>query len=150
MKIIVQRLSSCTISQQNQSDVNIGTGILVYVGIHKNDCDDDVAWISRKMLNINVWPSEDEKPWKKSVVDMSGYVVLCFDRNVYVNVDSSYPSYDDVMEDDKATLLMEKICEKVKQSYKKDKVLLINEKCKLNFHNQGPITFILDSFNRRD
>ena len=45
---------------------------------------------------------------------------------------------------------MEKIFAKVKQSYKKDKVFLINDKCKLNFNNQGPITFILDSFNRRD
>ena len=53
----------------------IGAGIVVLIGLKHGDTERECEILCRKILAIRLWPSEDGRPWCRSVVDM-GYEIL--------------------------------------------------------------------------
>ena len=99
------------------------------------------------------WPSDDGGAWRKGVKDVNGSIIFVYEPGLLAECDKGdQPSFDDVMDDDNAKELFQKIVEKCKSSYKKDLVHFaeFGEKVKLDFINHGPVTFSIDSFHRRE
>lgn len=40
------------------------------VGVHRDDTEEDMKYIIRKILNLRVFPASEQKPWDKSVMDL--------------------------------------------------------------------------------
>lgn len=75
MRCIIQRVLNASVTVGGNKISKINKGLLVLVGVHRDDTKADREWLARKILNLRLWPDEQGKPWNKSVKDM-GYEVL--------------------------------------------------------------------------
>lgn len=153
MKIVFQRLANGSIIVNSEKQSEIEGGLLVFIGFHKDDKDDDIDWVIRKTLSICFWPSEEKGPWRLGVKETNGSLLLAAEPGLIASCDKSdTPSFDDVMPPDQAKPMFEKLVNKFKQSYIKDRIFNapFGERVQLDFLNLGPVTFSIDSFHRRE
>lgn len=153
MKIVFQRLANGCVIVDDEKQPGIERGLLVFIGFHKNDKDDDIEWVVRKTLSICFWPSEEKGPWRLGVKDINGGILLVAEPGLIASCDkTNIPSFDDMMPPDQASIMFEKLVNKFKQSYVKERIFNapFGKKVNVDFLNFGPVTFSIDSFHRRD
>ena len=76
MKAIIQRVTSASVKVDNEVVAKIGKGICVLLGLHRDDTDENLKYIAKKMLSVRIFDNpENGKRWDKSVQDL-GYEVL--------------------------------------------------------------------------
>jgi D-tyrosyl-tRNA(Tyr) deacylase len=61
MRALVRRVLSATVSVDSQSVGEINRGLLLYLAVHKDDEDSDLAWISQKILGMRVFEDDKQK-----------------------------------------------------------------------------------------
>ncbi|HBG21817.1 MAG TPA: D-tyrosyl-tRNA(Tyr) deacylase, partial [Peptococcaceae bacterium] len=59
MRAVVQRVSSGWVQVEEQPKRSIGAGLVVLIGVGKDDHDSDVRYIADKILNLRIFPDQD-------------------------------------------------------------------------------------------
>lgn len=69
MRLIVQRVlkASVTLTETNHEISAIGPGLMVLVGISRNDIKSDAEFCARKLLNMRLFSNPEGQPWRLSV-----------------------------------------------------------------------------------
>ena len=67
MRIVIQRVNSASVTVDNQLISNIGKGLLCLIGIGLNDTERELKWGVDKILKIQLFNNQDDKPWKQNV-----------------------------------------------------------------------------------
>ncbi|MEK6227856.1 MAG: D-aminoacyl-tRNA deacylase [Actinomycetota bacterium] len=75
MRAIVQRVSEASVEVGGERISSIGRGLLVLVGVHRDDTTDDADRIARKLLALRIFEDEDGR-MNRSVTDTGGEI-LC-------------------------------------------------------------------------
>lgn len=76
MRLVLQRVKKASVTVDDRVVGEIGRGLLVLVGIHRDDTIDDAAWCRERVLKTNFWADGDGRTWKASVASL-GLDVLC-------------------------------------------------------------------------
>ncbi|KAK6018543.1 D-tyrosyl-tRNA(Tyr) deacylase [Ostertagia ostertagi] len=115
---------------------SIGRGVCVFVGISREDNDEDIEYIVRKILNVRLFASENKR-WDKSVKD-EGLEVLCV---------SQFTLYGYLKD---ASEFYARFMEKMRKSYSPENVQDGRFAAMMNVEivNDGPVTISLDSKNK--
>ena len=71
MRIVIQRVSSASVSVDGTLISEIGQGLLVLVGVENGDTDDDCRWLAAKTAALRIFDDENGV-MNKSVVDVGG------------------------------------------------------------------------------
>ncbi len=149
MKILIQRVkhSKCTVDGKEIS--KIGQGILVFVGITEGDTDNDIEWLTNKMVNLRIFNDEDEV-MNKSVLEIDGEIMIISQFTLHARTKKgNRPSYVDAAKPE--------ISEPLYQNFIKATNLLTGKTSatgifgadmKIELLNDGPVTIIIDSKNR--
>ncbi len=75
MRAVIQRVSSAEVSIEGHSVGSIDAGLLVLLGVHKNDTQKDIAWLSEKIVNLRIF--EDAKgKMNRSLPDTGGAMLI--------------------------------------------------------------------------
>jgi D-tyrosyl-tRNA(Tyr) deacylase len=61
MRAVVQRVSSGWVQVEEQQKRPIGNGLVVLIGVGKDDNDSDARYIADKILNLRIFPDQDGK-----------------------------------------------------------------------------------------
>lgn len=75
MRALLQRVSSASVTVDGQITGQIERGLLVFLGIHKNDTPDDGDWIARKILAARIF-EDDAGKMGRSVQDIGGGLLI--------------------------------------------------------------------------
>ncbi|HCD52945.1 MAG TPA: D-tyrosyl-tRNA(Tyr) deacylase, partial [Balneolaceae bacterium] len=75
MKVVVQRVSSASVKVGNQITGAINKGLLLLVGVHQDDTDEQMKWMCEKILKLRVFEDQDEK-MNLSVSDVKGEILV--------------------------------------------------------------------------
>ncbi|MCO6429735.1 MAG: D-tyrosyl-tRNA(Tyr) deacylase [Deltaproteobacteria bacterium] len=75
MKIVLQRVSEASVSVGGEVIGAIQQGLLLLVGIHKDDCAANLVPMRDKVLNLRVFPNEAGR-FDRSLIDVKGSVLL--------------------------------------------------------------------------
>ena len=75
MKLLVQRVDYANICINNSEIREIKKGLLVYVGIKKEELDENIEKAVKKLLKIGFFENEEGK-LKKSIVDIQGDILI--------------------------------------------------------------------------
>ncbi|RYZ18303.1 MAG: D-tyrosyl-tRNA(Tyr) deacylase, partial [Chitinophagaceae bacterium] len=75
MKVVIQRVSKASVTVEGNVTGEIETGLLVLLGIEDADTDEDIQWLSGKIVNLRIFNDENEV-MNKSVNDVSGDILL--------------------------------------------------------------------------
>jgi len=144
MKALIQRVKSASVTINNELYSEIGSGLLVFVGVEKADGHENAEKLADKILKLRIFEDENEK-MNLSVSDVKGEILvvsqftLCGDCKK-----GTRPSFDNSAPLDKAVELYEYFAECVKQSGLSVKTGKFRAMMDVALINDGPVTFFIE------
>lgn len=149
MRIILQRVKEASVTIEEKINAQIGQGLLLLVGIEKEDRQEDIDWLCKKVLDLRIF-SDDEGKMNRSVRDIKGDIILVSQFTLHANVKKgTRPSFIKAARPEIAIPLYENFIQTVENSLgKKIGTGTFGADMKVALINDGPVTIILDSKNR--
>ncbi|MDD9339984.1 MAG: D-aminoacyl-tRNA deacylase [Providencia heimbachae] len=148
MKVVIQRVLRGCVTVEEQVVGQIGKGIAVLVGICRDDTEDDVEYIIRKLLNVRMWSNEDgSKHWCRNVREVDGGILLVSQFTLMHVMKGSKPDFHHAMAPQQALAMFNTLRDRLRAEYTADKVATgaFQHYMHINQVNDGPVTFVLDS-----
>ena len=75
MKVVIQRVTQATVTVDNKIVGAINLGLLVLIGIEDADTDEDIIWLSNKIVHLRIF-NDTNLVMNKSVLDVNGNILL--------------------------------------------------------------------------
>ncbi|HEX3016165.1 MAG TPA: D-aminoacyl-tRNA deacylase [Desulfobacteria bacterium] len=145
MRAVLQRVTSGRVSVGNSVTGEIGPGLVILLGVGKEDSEADAKYLADKLVNLRIFPDADGKI-NLSVKDVGGRLLVVSQFTLYWDCRKGRrPSFDHAASPDQAkplynyfvSYLRELAMEVETGEFQADMLVEIN--------NQGPITVLLDS-----
>ena len=149
MKAVIQRVSQSNVVINDEQVASIQQGFLVLLGIVNEDSQEDVNWLSNKIVNLRVFADENEI-MNKSIIDVDGDIIVVSQFTLHANTKKgNRPSYIKAAKPDIAIPLYERFVKKLGM----DSSITIQTgefgaDMKVRLLNDGPVTIIMDSKNK--
>ncbi|KZT70068.1 hypothetical protein DAEQUDRAFT_668410 [Daedalea quercina L-15889] len=151
MRAVVQRVSSASVNVDGSIVSSISKGLMVLVGIGRDDTTTDVETICKKILTLRVFDDGAGAMWKKSVKDIDGEVLCVSQFTLFANTSKgNKPDFHRAMAglSSKAGRQMyTAFLARLQALYKLDKIKdgRFGAMMSVSLTNEGPVTFTLDS-----
>lgn len=149
MKVIIQRVSSASVTIDEKVVADIQKGLLVLVGIEDADTQEDSSWLVGKIANLRIFGDENQV-MNLSVQDVNGDVIVVSQFTLHASTKKgNRPSYIKASKPEIAIPLYENfVLQLEKQIGKKVQTGIFGADMKINLLNDGPVTIIIDSKNK--
>ncbi len=146
MKAVLQRVSSASVTVDAQIISTINNGLLVLVGIEDADTNEDIEWLSNKIVNLRIFDDENKVP-NLSVKDINGEILLVSQFTLQASTKKgNRPSYIKAAKPAIAIPLYEKFINQLEIDLaKKIATGIFGADMKVNLVNDGPVTIIIDT-----
>ena len=148
MRAIVQRVSSASVVVKKNIVSSIKSGYLIFLGIYKNDTEDDLIYLINKTSQLRI--NEDlQGNMNLSILDVKGEILVVSQFTLYANIKKGRrPSFIDAAKPNDANKYYNKYCRAL--SMLGLNVLTGHFGATMDVHlvNRGPFTIIIDSNNK--
>lgn len=145
MRAVVQRVRNASISVGGATVGAIGAGLLVYLGVGKDDGEADARWLADKICGLRIFEDADEK-MNLSVVDTGGGVLSVSQFTLLADTrKGKRPSYNDAAEPAVAEALYERFKEFVAAIVPVTASGVFGASMEVTYTNMGPVTILLDT-----
>ena len=145
MRTVVQRVKGAKIEVDRQIVGSIGKGLLVYLGVGKDDTEKDVDFIADKLVNLRIFADENDK-MNLSVLDVQGAILLVSQFTLYGDCRKGRrPGFDLAGEPQTAEALYEKTIDAIRQKGSPVETGVFAAHMDVTSINDGPVMFLLDS-----
>ena len=149
MRAVVQRVSQASVTVNGETKSIIGKGLLVLLGIEEADTQEDISWLSAKIVQLRIF-NDAQGVMNLSVLDTGGSIILVSQFTLHAATrKGNRPSYLKAAKPETAKLLYEKMIVRLQQDLGKEigtgqfqadmQVALVND---------GPVTIIIDTKNK--
>ena len=149
MIAVIQRVTSSSVTIDNKIKASIGKGLLVLVGIEDADTQEDIDWLSAKIVNLRIFNDADGV-MNVSVKEDGGDVIIVSQFTLHASTKKgNRPSYLKASKPDIAIPLYEKFVKAVEVALGKPvQTGEFGADMKVNLLNDGPVTIIIDTKNK--
>ena len=146
MRVVVQRVSESNVKVSGEVTGKISKGFMVLVSFVDDDTDDDLDWMSNKIINLRIFNDEDGK-MNKSLLDVGGDILLISQFTLHGSTKKgNRPSFIKAAKPEYANQMYEKFIEVLENSLgKKIQTGEFGGDMKVSLINDGPTTIIIDS-----
>ncbi|MGC9313310.1 MAG: D-aminoacyl-tRNA deacylase [Sediminispirochaetaceae bacterium] len=145
MRAVVQRVKACTVTVDATAVGSIGRGLLVYLGVEREDTDKDLMYLVEKITGLRIFQDSDDK-MNLSVMDFSGEILvvsqftLCADTRK-----GKRPSYNNAAHPREGERYYNRFIETVKDRGIHTSSGIFGARMEVTYTNEGPVTILLDS-----
>ena len=149
MRIVVQRAIEASVTVGGSVTGVINTGLLVLLGIEDADTEEDIIWLSNKIVNLRIF-NDSNNVMNLSVKEVNGDILLVSQFTLHASTHKgNRPSYIKASKPDIAIPLYEKMIQKLKENLGKEiKTGIFGADMKVRLVNDGPVTIFIDSKSR--
>jgi D-aminoacyl-tRNA deacylase len=145
MRAVVQRVKKASVEIEGQTVGEIGPGLLVFLGIRKDDTFKDIEWMSEKIVNLRIFGT-DEGGLDKSLLDVKGALLLVSQFTLYGDCSKGRrPSFSDAMAAGGAKEVFELFVKKARSMVEKVETGVFQATMDVALVNDGPVTVIINS-----
>ena len=149
MKAVIQRVSEASVTIEEKVVSEIKNGLLILVGIVAEDTQEDIEWLTKKIVNLRIFNDENDV-MNKSLIAINGEAIIVSQFTLQASTKKgNRPSYIKAAKPEIAIPLYENFVNQFENQLGKSvgtgefgadmKVALINN---------GPVTIIIDSKQR--
>lgn len=146
MKVVIQRVSSASVTIAGAVRSAIGEGLLVLLGVGHEDAEEDIQWLVKKISGLRIF-NDDNGVMNRSILDTGGDIIVVSQFTLMASTKKgNRPSYIGAAGHEKAIPLYERFCDALSQAIGKPvgtgefgadmKVALVND---------GPVTICIDT-----
>jgi len=154
MKAVVQRVKSASVKVDSAVTGSIGWGLLVYLGVAKEDSEKDADWMAEKIANLRIFEDAQGK-MNLSLLDIiaqnktgDGSIGVLTVSQFTLLADASKgrrPYYGDAAEPEKANELYECFMAKIRERGLVCEAGVFQAHMDVSYTNDGPVTILLSS-----
>ena len=150
MKVVIQRVTRASVTIEQQLFSSIDKGMLILVGIQADDTDEDINWLSSKIVNLRIFDDENGV-MNKSILESGGEILAVSQFTLMARTKKgNRPSYIDAAPPAISVPLYEKFVATLSQELHKEvQTGQFGANMKVELINDGPVTIIVDSKNRQ-
>ncbi len=146
MIALIQRVDSASVSVDGQTVGAVDEGLVVFVGVFKEDTQTECDYLAKKIANLRIFCDENDK-MNKSVLDIGAGVLaisnftLCADARK-----GTRPSYDGAQRPEEANRLYEYFMKKLSENgISRVEKGVFGAHMKVSVENNGPVSIVLDT-----
>lgn len=146
MRVVVQRVAHASVSIDGALHSEIGKGLLLLVGIGRNDSETDLVWMSRKISALRIFEDEAGK-MNRSVKDVGGSILAVSQFTLYADVSrGNRPGFSEAGLPDVALALFDRFVAALRlESPCPVETGSFGADMQVSLLNDGPVTIILES-----
>ncbi len=149
MRAVVQRVSNASVTIDHKIKSEIKNGLLVFVGIEDTDNEQDIKWLSNKIVNLRIFDDENKIP-NISVKDIDGDILAVSQFTLHASTKKgNRPSYIKASKAEVAIPLYEQFI--IHLATDLGKIIYTGEfgaDMQVALINDGPVTIWIDTKNR--
>ena len=150
MIAVIQRVLESSVKVEGKVIGQIDNGLMILLGIEEADTQEDIDWLSNKMVNLRIFDDE-EGVMNKSLIDVDGDLLLISQFTLHASTKKgNRPSYIKAAKPDVAIPLYDKTESKLEELLGKSiQTGEFGADMKVSLVNDGPVTIIIDTKNRQ-
>ena len=145
MRAVVQRVDRASVKIDSREFSSIGQGLLILLGVEKDDSATDADYIIEKTVNLRIFEDEQGK-MNLSLADIGGEMMIVSQFTLLGDcIKGRRPSFARAEDPEKANQLYEYFVNQAAPRVKKLATGKFQEMMKVDLVNDGPVTILLDS-----
>jgi D-aminoacyl-tRNA deacylase len=149
VKVVIQRVLQSSVTINTKIVAEIQKGLLVFVGIEDQDCQEDINWLTLKICNLRIFNDENDT-MNLSVKDIDGNLLVVSQFTLQaLTKKGNRPSYIKASKPNIAIPIYEKFITQLElEMNKKIQTGQFGADMKVSLDNDGPVTIVIDSKKR--
>lgn len=149
MIVVIQRVSRASVTIDAQVKGQIGTGFLVLLGVTHTDTQEDVEWLSRKIVGMRVFSDADDK-MNLDLASVGGSILLISQFTLHASTKKgNRPSFIEAARPEVAIPLYEAMIRQLSTDLGHPiQTGEFGADMKVDLLNDGPVTIVIDTKNR--
>jgi D-aminoacyl-tRNA deacylase len=145
MRAVVQRVSRAKVTVNGEVTGEIGSGLLVLLGVGQEDTETDAIYLAEKIAGLRIF-EDDQGKLNRSVQDAGGSVLAVSQFTLYGDVRrGKRPSFDAAAPPEKARQLYEFFVVQIRAAGLRCETGRFQAMMQVELVNEGPVTILLDS-----
>jgi len=150
MKVVVQRVSAASVEVNGKISGKIGPGLLLLIGIHRNDCEADLNFVADKCVNLRIF-EDDAGKMNRSLLEVKGEVLAVSQFTLLGNTRKGRrPSFIEAAPPEKAQLFYNRFVDKLTSYGVRVACGIFGAMMDVKLVNQGPVTLIVESMMKQE
>ncbi len=149
MRAVIQRVTHASVTIEENVKSEIGSGLLILLGIEEADGREDADWLARKVANLRVFDDENGV-MNRSIMDCHGEFLVISQFTLFASYKKgNRPAWFRAARHEISVPLYEYFCEKLSQeSHLPVKTGEFGAYMKVDLLNDGPVTICMDTKNK--
>ena len=149
MRIVIQRVSHASVTINEQVKSSIGMGYLILLGIGKNDTEEDINWLIKKIIGLRIFDDE-MGVMNRSIMDINGEILVVSQFTLMASYKKgNRPSWIHAAPHELSIPLYNRFCDALSEAMGKPVGTgEFGADMKVELLNDGPVTICMDTKNK--
>ena len=149
MRVVLQRVKRASVEVEMKTIGEIASGLLILVGCENADTQEDIDWISKKIVNLRIFDDENGV-MNKSIKDVGGSILVVSQFTLWASYKKgNRPSYLRAGSHEIVVPLYNQFCTTLSQELGKPvQTGEFGAEMQVSLINDGPVTICMDSKNK--
>ena len=149
MRTVIQRVTQASVTIGGQVKSSIGTGLLILLSIGKDDTEEDINWLVKKIIALRIF-NDEMGVMNRSIMDISGEILVVSQFTLMASYKKgNRPSWIHAAPHEISIPLYNHFCDALSKAM--DKPIGTGEfgaDMKVELLNDGPVTICMDTKNK--
>jgi len=149
MKAVIQRVTKASVTINEKTVASIQDGMLVLLGVEDEDTQEDIVWLSKKIINLRIF-NDENGVMNTSLIDTNGDAIVVSQFTLHASTKKgNRPSYLKASKSSVAIPLYKSFINRFQEELGKEiQTGEFGADMKVAIINDGPVTIIIDSKNK--
>lgn len=144
MRLLIQRVLEAKVVINKQVYSQIGSGLLVLLGIHKEDDASQITWLINKLVHLRIFGDEEGK-MNRSIKEIGGQILIVSQFTLYGNcLNGRRPDFIQAAIPAIAEPLYQQFVEQLRQEIENVQTGQFGAEMQISLTNDGPVTFFIE------
>jgi D-tyrosyl-tRNA(Tyr) deacylase len=146
MRAVIQRVATASVKTGDGISAEIGAGLLVLLGIARDDAPADCAWLAQKIVKLRIFPDEGGH-MNRAVGDIDGEILVVSQFTLHASVrKGTRPSFNDAARPELAMPLYDEFILQLQTAFgRRVQTGKFGAMMKVALVNDGPVTLVIDT-----
>lgn len=149
MRIVIQRVSHASVTINEQVKSSIDMGFLILLGIGKDDTEEDINWLVKKIIGLRIFDDE-MGVMNRSIMDINGEILVVSQFTLMASYKKgNRPSWIHAAPHELSIPLYNRFCDALSEAMGKPVGTgEFGADMKVELLNDGPVTICMDTKNK--